>query len=132
MIGVIECPWCNNQIEIQNGRCPNCKTKLYEMNEDDFEPVSATESIEIYNEELDIEQEIEANFECSKCAGTDCSVKEVAMTGAGLSKLFDIQHNHYLFVSCTSCGFVEVYDPNVLRGMKVGQLGTVMDVIFGG
>lgn len=129
---MIECPWCNNQIEIQNGRCPKCKAKLYEMNEDDFEPVSATESTEIYMEELDIEQELESNFICSKCKGTDCIVKDVAMIGAGLSKLFDIQHNHYLFVSCTSCGFVEVYDPSVLRGMKAGELGTVMDVLFGG
>ncbi|KIL35189.1 hypothetical protein SD71_15280 [Cohnella kolymensis] len=75
---------------------------------------------------------IEDNFKCAKCKGTDCNVKEVAMTGAGLSKLFDIQHNHYLFVSCMNCGFVEIYDPDVLEGHKAGKLGTVMDVLFGG
>ncbi|MGP3787069.1 zinc ribbon domain-containing protein [Paenibacillus sp. 1A_MP2] len=48
--------------------------------------------------------------------GTDCNIKEVSMSGAGLSKMFDIQHNHYLFVACSSCGYVEVFDPDVLKG----------------
>ena len=38
------------------------------------------------------------------------------MSGAGLSKVFDIQHNHYLFVGCTACGYVEVFNPDVLKG----------------
>ncbi|MGO4106247.1 zinc ribbon domain-containing protein [Paenibacillus sp. YAF4_2] len=71
------------------------------------------------------------NFKCSKCNGTDCTVKEIAMTGAGLSKLLDIQHNHYLFVSCINCGSVEIYDPNVLEDKKVGKLGSIIDVLFG-
>nr|WP_301539615.1 zinc ribbon domain-containing protein [Paenibacillus sp. NEAU-GSW1] len=49
-----------------------------------------------------------------KCGGNECEVNEVAMTGTGLSKLFDIQYNHYLFASCLACGFVEVYNPNIL------------------
>ncbi|MNP82947.1 hypothetical protein D3C76_1817380 [compost metagenome] len=53
------------------------------------------------------------------------------MTGTGLSKLLDIQHHHYLFVSCTDCGFVEVYDPNILRGKKSGEPGTSPDIFFG-
>ncbi|MGX4585755.1 zinc ribbon domain-containing protein [Paenibacillus chitinolyticus] len=62
---------------------------------------------------------------------TDSIVKEIAMTGTGLSKLLDIQHNHYLFVSCMNCGSVEIYDPNVLEGHKVGKLGSIIDVLFG-
>jgi hypothetical protein len=27
---------------------------------------------------------------------------------------------------------IEVYDPDVLNGHKTGQLGTVMDILFGG
>ncbi len=53
------------------------------------------------------------------------------MTGTGLSKMFDIQHNHFLFVSCEGCGYVEVYDPSVLEGKSRGELGTVLDILFG-
>ncbi|MBB6676610.1 zinc ribbon domain-containing protein [Cohnella lubricantis] len=80
---------------------------------------------------MSIEEAIQSRYRCAKCLGEDCSIKEVAMTGTGLSKMFDIQHNHYLFVSCEQCGYVEVYDPDVLRGHKAGSLGTILDALFG-
>ena len=58
----------------------------------------------------------------SKCGGNHCQTKEVSMSGAGLSKMFDIQHNHFLFVSCTNCGYVEVFNPDILEGKKRGDL----------
>ncbi|MFD2670526.1 zinc ribbon domain-containing protein [Marinicrinis sediminis] len=79
---------------------------------------------------MDAQQAIEKNFKCVKCAGHACVAKEVAMTGTGLSKMFDIQHNRFLFVSCEGCGYVEVYNPKILNG-KSGQLGNIMDVLFG-
>ncbi|WP_276357095.1 zinc ribbon domain-containing protein [Cohnella caldifontis] len=80
---------------------------------------------------MSIEEAIQERFKCSKCGGAECRTKEVAMTGTGLSKMFDIQHNHFLFVSCENCGFVEVYNPDVLEGKTRGQLGTVLDILFG-
>jgi len=81
---------------------------------------------------MSIHAAIEERFKCAKCSGTACQVREAAMTGTGLSKLFDIQHNHFMFVSCLNCGYVEVYDPNVLSGKTRGQLGTMLDILFGG
>ncbi len=78
-----------------------------------------------------IEEMIAERFVCSKCRGTHCETKEVSMSGAGLSKLFDIQHNHFLFVSCTHCGYVEVFNPDILEGKKRGQIGSILDVFFG-
>ncbi len=78
----------------------------------------------------DLEQMIREKYKCSKCGTRQCRTKEVAMTGTGLSKIFDIQHNHFLFVSCEGCGYVEVYDPNVLYG-KRGMLGSILDGLFG-
>lgn len=129
----MECPWCNHEVEIVKGRCPRCRNKLYEVTEEDFisAPLIENDSESFATEELSIIAVIEDNFKCAKCKGSECSVKEIAMTGAGVSKLFDIQHNHYLFVSCMNCGFVEVYDPDVLEGHKIGKLGTVMDILFG-
>ncbi|WP_244226630.1 zinc ribbon domain-containing protein [Paenibacillus protaetiae] len=64
--------------------------------------------------------------------GATCSVNEVAMTGAGISKWLDIQHRHYLFVSCLSCGYVEVYNPDILAGDGRGRASTILDILFGG
>ncbi|WP_284241292.1 zinc ribbon domain-containing protein [Paenibacillus glycanilyticus] len=101
------------------------------MTEEDFSSDPHVNSDGKLTEEANIIEVIEDHFKCGKCNGTDCTVKEIAMTGAGLSKLLDIQHNHYLFVSCMNCGSVEIYDPNVLEGHKVGKLGSILDVLFG-
>ena len=58
---------------------------------------------------MSIEEMIERRFVCTKC-----------------------RHNHYLFVACSSCGYVEVFDPDVLKGKKQGQVGTILDILFGG
>ncbi|MBH0173411.1 hypothetical protein IHV09_07575 [Fictibacillus sp. 23RED33] len=77
-----------------------------------------------------VEEAIKSRFKCNMCRHSDCRTKELAMIGSDLSKFLDIQHNHILFVSYENCGFVEVYDPNVLEGKK-GQLGSVLDLLFG-
>ena len=41
----------------------------------------------------DIEKEIESRFVCAKCHSSGAKVKSLAMTGTGISKLLDIQHN---------------------------------------
>jgi predicted nucleic-acid-binding Zn-ribbon protein len=47
---------------------------------------------------------------CIKCGSHDAAQKEVAMTGTGLSKLMDIQHNQFLVVYCKNCGYSEFYN----------------------
>jgi predicted nucleic-acid-binding Zn-ribbon protein len=53
------------------------------------------------------------------------------MSGSGISKLLDIDYNHFLFVSCLNCGFVEVYNPSILDGKTRGELTTILDILFG-
>lgn len=132
---MIECPWCQRQVEITKGRCPACNNCLADVTEADFEddqPAFALDTTPFHNNQEHTTAMIMNRFKCSKCSHDECNVQEVAMTGTGLSKLFDIQHRHFLFVSCTHCGFVEIYNPNILNGKKSGQLGTIMDIIFGG
>ncbi|HZG86723.1 zinc ribbon domain-containing protein [Paenibacillus sp.] len=81
--------------------------------------------------EPDLESLIHERYKCVKCGNDECEIKEVAMTGTGLSKIFDVQYNHYLFVSCMRCSYVEVYNPNILAKGARGSLGTVMDILFG-
>lgn len=128
---MMNCPWCHESIEIRDdGTCPECKNNI---SPDDQHPSESSSTDDrSYVNVQDLSQMIENRFHCAKCKGDSCEVNEVAMTGTGLSKLFDVQYNHYLFVSCLDCGFVEVYNPNVLTGKRAGSAGTALDIIFGG
>ena len=77
-----------------------------------------------------IEKEIESRFVCAKCHSTGAKAKSLAMTGTGISKLLDIQHNRYIFASCNNCGYTEVYDLDTLSGSK-DEVGNILDIIFG-
>jgi len=78
----------------------------------------------------DVEKEIESRFICVKCRSNGARVKSLAMTGTGLSRLLDLQHNRFTFASCNNCGYTEVYDLDTLRGGK-DKVGNILDLIFG-
>lgn len=78
----------------------------------------------------DVERELEKRFVCAKCKNTGAEVKSLAMSGTGLSRLFDIQHNRYVFASCRNCGYSEVYNLDILEGRR-DDLGTLLDIMFG-
>lgn len=62
---------------------------------------------------------------CIKCGSTDAGQKEVAMTGTGLSKMFDIQHNTFIVVYCKNCGYSEFYHK------KTSTPSNILDLFFG-
>ncbi|WP_049947715.1 zinc ribbon domain-containing protein [Candidatus Halobonum tyrrellensis] len=62
---------------------------------------------------------------CPKCGHTDAEVGKMSTTGGGLSKMFDIQTNSFRVVSCTNCGYSELY-------RDTGSTGSdLVDVFFG-
>jgi len=63
---------------------------------------------------------------CIKCGSRDTGQKEVAMTGTGLSKLFDVQHNTFIVVFCKKCGYSEFYNK------KSSTSSNILDLFFGG
>jgi uncharacterized protein len=63
---------------------------------------------------------------CIKCGSRDAGQKEVAMTGTGLSKMFDIQHNRFAVVYCRNCGYSEFYNKDASVGSNI------LDFFFGG
>lgn len=79
----------------------------------------------------DIEKEIASRFKCPKCRTTGASVKSLALTGTGASKIFNIQHNRYIFASCSKCGYTEIFDLDMLSGGK-DTAANILDAIFGG
>lgn len=62
---------------------------------------------------------------CMKCGSRNAAQKEVAMTGTGLSKMFDIQHNQFVVVYCKNCGYSEFYNK------QSSTAGNVLDLFFG-
>lgn len=62
---------------------------------------------------------------CVKCGGTHAETKEIATTGTGLSKMFDIQHNKFIVVYCTNCGYSELYNK------QSSTASNVIDFFFG-
>ena len=46
---------------------------------------------------------------CPKCDHDETDVGTISTTGGGLSKMFDIQTNKFTVVSCTNCGYSELY-----------------------
>lgn len=62
---------------------------------------------------------------CIKCGSKEATTKEVAMTGTGLSKMFDIQHNQFVVVSCSNCGYSEFYNKRSSAGSNI------LDFFFG-
>ncbi len=62
---------------------------------------------------------------CPKCGGQHAEVSEIATTGTGLSRLFDVQLNQFQVVSCTNCGYSELYKMKRSRGKDI------VDFFFG-
>lgn len=66
------------------------------------------------------------NQGCIKCGSTNAAQKEVAMTGTGFSKMFDVQHNKFLVIYCQNCGYSEFYNK------QTSTAANVLDLFFGG
>ncbi|WP_299093315.1 zinc ribbon domain-containing protein [uncultured Metabacillus sp.] len=63
---------------------------------------------------------------CIKCGHNGAKTKEIATSGTGLSKFMDIQHNHFVVVYCTNCGYSELYNK------KSSRSSNLLDLFFGG
>ena len=48
-------------------------------------------------------------FTCSKCGGNKAELDEIRTTGSGFTRYFNIQNRKFTVVSCSRCGFTELY-----------------------
>lgn len=67
-------------------------------------------------------------FVCRHCNNQGAHVERLSMSGTGFSRLLEIQPYRYAFVSCTNCGFTEVFNLKILEGKD--DLGTFIDILF--
>ena len=75
------------------------------------------------------DEQLAAVFRCPRCKEQGAVVERLSMTGSGLTRLLDIQPYKYMFVSCQSCGYTEVYNSKILEG-KQDQGMDILDILF--
>ncbi|MFD0959415.1 zinc ribbon domain-containing protein [Paenibacillus chungangensis] len=135
MAETVVCPWCENEVVLDKDICPECMHEVLpsHLESGDNDQWDGSQHVPGAEEEeaADALTQLESEYFCSNCDHKECRVQEVAMTGPGISKLLDIQHHHYWFASCLNCGVVKIYDPNVLRSRKQGELSSGLDLLLG-
>jgi predicted nucleic-acid-binding Zn-ribbon protein len=58
-------------------------------------------------------------YVCDKCGNMSYEEGQFQATGGDLSKLFNVQNKKFTTISCTNCGFTEIYKTNTSRGMNI-------------
>jgi len=66
------------------------------------------------------------SYTCAKCGNHQADVDNIRTTGAGFTKFFNIQNRRFVAVSCSKCGFTELY-----RQGKSSGASNVLDFITG-
>ena len=66
-----------------------------------------------------------ASFSCAKCHNNQYTTEEIRTIGK-YSRFFDLQNKKFAAVSCTQCGFTEIF-----RGDS-SMLGNFLDILSGG
>ncbi len=65
-------------------------------------------------------------YACVKCNNNSYTTDEFRATGGGFSRFFDVQNKKFTTVSCSQCGYTEIY-----RG-DTSKWGNVADFFLGG
>lgn len=58
-------------------------------------------------------------YQCPKCGCTTYETDQFQATGGNLAKLFDVQNKKFITISCTRCGFTELYRSDTGTGWNV-------------
>ena len=63
-------------------------------------------------------------YECAKCNNKNFTEGKISTTGGGLSKFLNVQNNKFITISCTECGFTEIF-----KAGKSGMLANIFDAL---
>lgn len=59
------------------------------------------------------------HYKCDKCGCTRYESDQFQATGGNFAKIFDVQNKKFYTVSCTNCGFTELYKAAGSQGWDV-------------
>lgn len=58
-------------------------------------------------------------YECEKCGNRSYESDQFQATGGTMAKLFDIQNKKFTTVSCTKCGYTDLYKSTTSNGENI-------------
>ena len=65
-------------------------------------------------------------YQCPKCGNTSYETDQFQATGGNFAKIFDVQNKKFITISCTNCGYTELYRNQTSTGWNV------LDFLIGG
>lgn len=58
-------------------------------------------------------------YVCTKCGNGSYESDQFQATGGNFAKLFDVQNKKFITISCTRCGYTELYKAESSTGWNV-------------
>ncbi len=58
-------------------------------------------------------------YRCAKCGNTGFEQDQFQATGGDLAKIFDVQNKKFITITCTNCGYTELYRSKTSTGMNI-------------
>ncbi len=59
------------------------------------------------------------DWRCCKCGNTEYEMDQFQATGGNFSKIFNVQNKRFITVTCTKCGYTELYKAETSAGMNI-------------
>lgn len=60
-----------------------------------------------------------ADWHCLKCNNTEYEQDRFHATGGTLAKFMDVQNKRFITISCTKCGYTEIYKANTSASSNI-------------
>ncbi|MDD2231464.1 MAG: zinc ribbon domain-containing protein [Sphaerochaetaceae bacterium] len=58
-------------------------------------------------------------YVCPKCGNTHFIEDKLQATGGNFAKLFDVQNKRFVTISCTRCGYTELFRQDESVGLNI-------------
>ncbi|MHC5248473.1 zinc ribbon domain-containing protein [Enterococcus sp. LJL120] len=65
-------------------------------------------------------------YVCEKCGNNHYEADQFQATGGNFAKIFDVQNKKFITISCSRCGFTELYQGSTSDGWNI------LDFLMGG
>lgn len=60
-----------------------------------------------------------SSWKCVKCGNEEFEKDQLQATGGNFSKVFNVQNKKFITISCTKCGYTELYKEETSAGMNL-------------
>ena len=60
-----------------------------------------------------------SSWKCTKCGNEEFEKVQLQATDGNFAKVFDVQNKKFITISCTKCGYTELYKEGTSAGMNI-------------